>query len=84
MKSKMEDLIQEQGGGGGPMLLSSGGKSSGSKGLNGRSTRYHKLPGKKEYKPPKEFREDIMDSMKDEKPKKYRDDIEEYYRKLLR
>ena len=40
--------------------------------------------GKKEYKPPKEFREDIMDSLKEEKPQKYKDDIEEYYRKLLR
>ncbi|MFH1073842.1 MAG: DUF4175 family protein [Candidatus Firestonebacteria bacterium] len=83
MKSKMENLMQGGDSGGGPMLLSSGGKRRGSRGSKGKFTRYHKLPDKKEYKPPKEFREDIMDSMKDEKPRKYKDDIEEYYRKLL-
>ena len=85
MKNNMDSLMQGQGGsGGGPMLLSSGGKKPGSRSSRGRQTRYHKLPEKKDYKPPKEFREDIMDSMKDQKPQKYKDDIEEYYRKLLR
>ena len=85
MKSSMESLMQGQGGsGGGPMLLSGKGKGKSGRGGRGRQTRYHKLPDKKDYKPPKEFREDIMDSMKEKLPQKYKDLIDEYYKKLLR
>ena len=43
-----------------------------------------KMPAEKDYKPPKEFREDIMDSLKEKMPEKDKDEVEEYYRKLLR
>ncbi len=42
------------------------------------------VPREKDYKPPKEFRQDIMDSLKDKLPEKDKEDIEEYYKRLLR
>ena len=42
------------------------------------------VPQEKDYKPPKEFRQDIMDSLKDKLPEKDKEDIEEYYKRLLR
>jgi len=41
-----------------------------------------KLPGKDDYKPPKEFRQEIMDAMKEKYPEKYDKIIKEYYRRL--
>lgn len=47
--------------------------------LNG----YVKLPGIKEYQAPKEFREDIIEAIKEKFPPAYRKLIEEYYKKLI-
>lgn len=47
--------------------------------LNG----YVKLPGVKEYQAPKEFREDIIEAIKEKFPPAYRKLIEEYYKKLI-
>ena len=41
-----------------------------------------KLPGKDEYKPPKEFRQEIMEALKEKYPQKYEKMIKEYYRRL--
>jgi len=41
-----------------------------------------KLPGKDDYKPPKEFRQDIMEALKEKYPQKYEKIIKEYYRRL--
>ena len=85
LNSNMEGMSQAGGGaGGGPMFMT-GGRGKGSSFGGGRvNSRNYKLPQKKDYKPPKEFREDIMDSMKEKLPQKYKDLIDEYYKKLLR
>ncbi len=82
----MEELPQGGGASGsGPAIFSAAGGSNGGRGGNrGIHTGKQKLPQKKEYKPPKEFREDILDAMKEKLPQKYKDLVEEYYKKLLR
>ena len=79
--NNMEQLQQGGGGAPGGVFIQGGGTKGGRSRVN---TGKQKLPQKKEYKPPKEFREDIMDSMKEKLPQKYKELIEEYYKKLLR
>lgn len=41
-----------------------------------------KLPGIEEYKPPKEFRQDILDALREKYPKEYEKVIKDYYKRL--
>jgi uncharacterized protein DUF4175 len=44
-----------------------------------------KIPGSEEYKPPEEFREDILDAMKKAKaPDAYKDQVKRYYQELVK
>ncbi|PIE18541.1 MAG: hypothetical protein CSA65_04445 [Proteobacteria bacterium] len=43
-----------------------------------------KIPGSDAFKPPKAFREDIMEAMKEKAPKRYRRPVRRYYRELVR
>ncbi|MEI7904382.1 MAG: DUF4175 family protein [Candidatus Firestonebacteria bacterium] len=84
-KGLSDKLGQMPGGSGGGLTVLAPGKSGQkSGGVLGTLDGYVKIPSEKDYKPPKEFREDIMDSLKEKMPDKYKDEIEEYYRKLLR
>jgi len=51
-------------------------------GIYGVRIGYVKLPGAEEYKPPKEFREEILQSLKEKYPKLYERLIKEYYKRL--
>lgn len=42
-----------------------------------------KIPGADEYRPPKEFRKDILDAAKREPPTEYRDQVRRYYEELI-
>lgn len=43
-----------------------------------------KIPGADEYKPPKEFRKDILDAAKRETPSEYREQVRRYYEELIK
>ena len=80
-----DKLGQMAGGSGGGMMVIATGKSGQMPGgVLGTVDGHVKMPAEKDYKPPKEFREDIMDSLKEKMPEKDKDEVEEYYRKLLR
>lgn len=59
----------------GSIQMRSGGKS-------GARTAPVKLPGIEEYKPPKEFRQDILDALREKYPKEFEKIIKEYYKRL--
>jgi len=42
-----------------------------------------KIPGAEEYRPPKEFRQDILDAAKREPPPEYREQVKHYYEELI-
>lgn len=42
-----------------------------------------KIPGADEYRPPKEFRKDILDAAKREPPVEYREQVRRYYEELI-
>lgn len=42
-----------------------------------------KIPGAEEYRPPKEFRQDILDAAKREPPSEYREQVKHYYEELI-
>ncbi|MFN0117332.1 MAG: DUF4175 family protein [Elusimicrobiota bacterium] len=56
--------------------------SSPQNGRSGGSVDRVRLPRLDEYKPPKQFREDIMDSLKEKYPKAYEEIIHKYYKRL--
>ena len=43
-----------------------------------------KIPGADDYQGPREFRKDLLDAMKREAPKDYRDQVKRYYEELAR
>jgi|GEM_PF-4522853 hypothetical protein len=43
-----------------------------------------RIPGSEAFKPPREFRQEIMDAMKEKPPAAYRSQIEKYYQELVR
>lgn len=50
-----------------------------------RSTRQRiKIPGSESFKPPKDFRQDILDAMREKAPAQYQDQVKRYYRELVR
>ena len=42
------------------------------------------IPGADSFQPPRAFREDILDAMKEKAPKQYRRQVKEYYEELVR
>ena len=42
-----------------------------------------KIPGADEYRPPKEFRKDILDAARREPPTEYREQVRRYYEELI-
>ncbi|MFH1824058.1 MAG: hypothetical protein ABH873_02380 [Candidatus Firestonebacteria bacterium] len=83
LSNRLGEMGEGEGGG---LFLVAPSKGVGSRGggILGTLEGYVKIPSPKEYKPPKEFREDIMDALKEKFPQKYKELIEEYYKKLLR
>jgi hypothetical protein len=51
-------------------------------GFTGLDTERFQLPGKEEYKAPRTFREEILESMKQGMPPQYKEQIENYFRNL--
>ncbi|MBN1823659.1 MAG: hypothetical protein JW803_05005 [Endomicrobiales bacterium] len=51
-------------------------------GMTGFSAQPVKLPGIEDYKPPREFRQEIMEALREKYPQEYEKMIKEYYRKL--
>ncbi|MCA9667729.1 MAG: hypothetical protein KC503_19150, partial [Myxococcales bacterium] len=52
---------------------------------SGRTQRERvKIPGADQFRPPKEFRQDILDAMKEKPPSRYRGQVKRYYRELVR
>jgi len=43
-----------------------------------------KIPGADEYRGPEEYRRDLLDAMKREAPKDYREQVKRYYEELAR
>ena len=51
----------------------------------GRDDEPIKIPGRDDFKPPEEFREDILDAMKKERaPEAYREQVKRYYEELVK
>jgi hypothetical protein len=53
-------------------------------GVSGASVRNFQLPDKEAYKVPRMYREDIMEALKEGYPERYKELIEQYYRKIVR
>jgi DNA repair exonuclease SbcCD ATPase subunit len=51
-------------------------------GLSGLDTEKFKLPGKDDYRVPRRFREEILESLKQGVPDQYKDQIENYFKDL--
>jgi hypothetical protein len=52
-------------------------------GILGSRTGYVSIPSPELYRPPKEFREEIIEAMKEKFPKLYEDIIKKYYKNLI-
>jgi hypothetical protein len=66
------------GGGGGPRAIVRPGGGGG----RGLQTGKVRLPSAQDYKPPKEFREELLESLKEKYPKAYEEIIHKYYKRL--
>lgn len=80
--SQAQEAMEEMagragGGGGGPRVIARQGGGSRGAG-NGRV----RLPTAEDYRPPRAFREDLLESLKENYPKIYEDIIHRYYRRL--
>jgi hypothetical protein len=51
-------------------------------GFTGLDTEKFRLPGKEEYKAPRNFREEILDSLKQGVPRQMKEQIERYFKNL--
>jgi hypothetical protein len=51
-------------------------------GFAGFDTEKFQLPGKEDYKAPRRFREDILESLKQGVPDQFKDQIESYFKDL--
>jgi len=51
-------------------------------GFSGLDTEKFRLPGKEEYKAPRNFREEILDSLKQGVPRQMKEQIERYFKNL--
>ncbi len=75
----------EQGmkGGGIPMPMPMPFRGKGMEGQFGASTEKVEIPSEEAYKVPKEFRQDILDALKQGLPEKYKDLNKDYYQRLV-
>jgi hypothetical protein len=48
----------------------------------GINTRDFKIPGKEEYKAPRQFREEIMEALRRGSPSQFKGQIEQYFKNL--
>jgi len=58
-------------------------RGNGAGGYTGFRTGFVKLPSKDDYKPPKEFREEIIKSLRQKYPQKYETIIKDYFKRLI-
>ncbi len=65
-----------------PGMSSSGGRNRRDGGRMGISVRNFRIPGSQEYQTPREFREELMESMKAGYPKDFEKAIREYFRSI--
>lgn len=78
----MGEMGMEQGagsGGGAPQIRIRGGAPA----ARGADTGKVKLPRAEDYRPPKEFRDELMEALKEKYPKIYEDIIHKYYKRLV-
>ncbi|MCB4757372.1 MAG: DUF4175 family protein, partial [Elusimicrobia bacterium] len=66
------------GGMSGPKVIIRGG----TRGATGTQTGKVKIPTAEDYKPPKEFREDLLDALKEKYPEIYKETIQKYFKRL--
>jgi hypothetical protein len=57
-------------------------RSPQNQGRMGINTRDFKIPGKEEYKAPRQFREEIMEALKRGAPSQFKGQIEQYFKNL--
>lgn len=82
-QSSMADMAMQQGGGQGGGSPIRAIPRSPSLGSTGQRTGRVRLPKSDEYRPPKEFREDLLEALKEKYPKIYEDIIHQYYKRLV-
>lgn len=58
-------------------------RGNGAGGHTGFRTGFVKIPSKDDYKPPKEFREEIIKSLRQKYPQKYETIIKDYFKRLI-
>lgn len=81
MEMAKERIAQGMMGGGMPMPMPFRGQ--GAEGQFGASTEKVEIPSEEAYKVPKEFREDILNALKEGLPEKYKDLNKDYYQRLV-
>ena len=83
MEEAQDGMSGRQGSGGpggrSPKRVLSRGRNQGAMGTQTDNVR---LPRAEDYKPPKEFREELLKSLKEKYPKIYEDIIHKYYKRL--
>jgi hypothetical protein len=77
---KLADLRQKLG----QQQGSAGAVAAGGSGQSGLDEEEVKIPDAQQYKAPKEFRQDILDAMKQEAPSAYKDAVKQYYEELVK
>jgi hypothetical protein len=86
----MEKNAQQGGGGGGeeefPYPMASAESDGGSEEGDGLQASYEKveIPGAEDWKPPEEFRRELLDAMRQGAPEPYRSELQRYYQELVR
>lgn len=78
-QQSMSQMSQGGGSGGSPRIIA---RPSGSGGKTGSRSSPVRFPTADDYRPPREFREDLMESLKENYPKIYEEIIHRYYRRL--
>ena len=81
METAKERIAKGMMGGGMPMPMPFRGQ--GAEGQFGASTEKVEIPSEEAYKVPKEFREDILNALKEGLPEKYKDLNKDYYQRLV-
>ncbi len=80
----MADMAMQQGEGqSGGSQIRAVSRPSGNAGQGNQRTGRVRLPKSDEYRPPKEFREDLLEALKEKYPKIYEDIIHKYYKRLV-
>jgi len=82
---KASSQMKQMSGAGGTMGTSGQIRMSGNGGggYTGFRTGFVKIPSKDDYKPPKEFREEIIKSLRQKYPQKYETIIKDYFKRLI-